>query len=74
MEGVPSSRNYQGGFAASLMVKDLKLASQAAQQAHAVVPLAQAAEGLYAAVAETAPGLDFSAVYQVVYGRTKGGS
>lgn len=70
MEGVPSARGYQGGFAASLMVKDLGLASQAAKQTGTAVPMAQAAEGLYRQVAAEAPALDFSAVYQHVYNGT----
>jgi len=36
----PADRNYEGGFAAGLMLKDLKLAVAAAQDANASVPIA----------------------------------
>jgi 3-hydroxyisobutyrate dehydrogenase len=44
----PSNRDYQGGFATAMMLKDLKLAQEAAAKAGAATPLAAAAEGLYA--------------------------
>lgn len=31
MENVPASRNYDGGFACNLMLKDLKLATEVAK-------------------------------------------
>jgi len=68
MAGVPASRGYAGGFAAELMVKDLGLALQAARQTGSPAPMAERALPLYQAVAERGEGLDFSAVYQVVYG------
>lgn len=67
MEGVPSARGYQGGFAAELMCKDLRLALDAAKSAGAPLPLGEAALGLYQQVAQTEPKLDFSAVYELVY-------
>ena len=39
MEGVPSSREYERGFGAELMLKDLKLAVEAAQAANCKVEL-----------------------------------
>ena len=39
MENVPSSRDYQGGFAVDLMAKDLGLAMEAALESHASTPL-----------------------------------
>lgn len=39
MEGVPSSRDYERGFGSELMLKDLKLAIEAAQSANAKVEL-----------------------------------
>ena len=43
----PSNRNYEGGFMAQLMLKDLKLAMAAAQAAGASVPMGALAENLY---------------------------
>ena len=43
----PADRNYEGGFAAALMLKDLKLAMDAAQEAGAFVPMGDEAEELY---------------------------
>lgn len=33
MQGVPASRDYEGGFGCALMLKDLGLALEAAEQA-----------------------------------------
>ena len=44
----PSDRNYEGGFAAALMLKDLRLAMQAADNNDAYTPMGAAAEELYA--------------------------
>ncbi|BBE32875.1 3-hydroxyisobutyrate dehydrogenase [Sphingosinicella microcystinivorans] len=43
----PSNRDYEGGFAAALMLKDLKLAMEAAAAANAATPLGTQAEALY---------------------------
>lgn len=44
----PANRGYKPGFAASLMLKDLRLAQEAAQAAGAVTPLGAEAAQLYA--------------------------
>src|SRR3954468_15420349 len=44
----PANRGYQPGFAAALMLKDLKLSQEAAQAAGAVTPLGAEATQLYA--------------------------
>ena len=63
----PADNQYQGGFAAALMLKDLKLAMEAAQGAGAQVPMGQRAEELYAAFAEAGNGgLDFSAIIKTL--------
>jgi 3-hydroxyisobutyrate dehydrogenase len=36
---VPSSKNYEGGFATELMLKDLTIATQTAKKANASIPL-----------------------------------
>ncbi len=43
----PADNDYRGGFAAGLMLKDLRLAMDAAEDADAAVPLAQRARALY---------------------------
>jgi 3-hydroxyisobutyrate dehydrogenase len=63
----PADRDYQGGFAAALMLKDLKLAMAAAQDADASVPMGAAAESLYQAFANGGGGgLDFSAIIRML--------
>jgi 3-hydroxyisobutyrate dehydrogenase len=43
----PADHDYEGGFAAALMLKDLKLAMEAAQSAGAYTPMGAEAEELY---------------------------
>jgi 3-hydroxyisobutyrate dehydrogenase len=63
----PADNGYQGGFAAALMLKDLKLAMEAAQSAGARVPMGQRAEELYAQFAEAGHGgMDFSAIIKAL--------
>src|SRR3546814_9208593 len=65
----PSNRDYEGGFATALMLKDLKLAMEAAQAADASVPMGAAAESLYQSFANLggAP-KDFSAIIKLLDG------
>ena len=59
----PADNGYQGGFATALMLKDLKLALDAAKTAGASVPMGARAEELYEKfAAEGNGGLDFSAI------------
>jgi len=59
----PADNGYQGGFASALMLKDLRLAMQAAAEVGAIVPMGERAAALYAAFVETGQaGLDFSAI------------
>ncbi len=63
----PADRNYQGGFATALMLKDLNLAMAAAQDAGAPVPMGHRAAELYAAFAEEGHGgEDFSAIIKTL--------
>ncbi|MGH6888565.1 MAG: 3-hydroxyisobutyrate dehydrogenase [Rhizomicrobium sp.] len=65
----PSNRGYQGGFAAALMLKDLKLSQAAAQSAGAVTPLGAEAAQLYALfTAKGGAGLDFSGIIRMLRG------
>ena len=59
----PADRDYQGGFAAALMLKDLRLAVAAAADAGAQVPMGAKARELYEAMADAGEGgRDFSAM------------
>lgn len=60
----PSDNDYQPGFAADLMLKDLRLALQAAEAADADTPMGRAARDLYAQFVENEDGAgrDFSAM------------
>lgn len=63
----PADRDYQGGFAAALMLKDLKLALAAAQSAGAEVPMGERAEALYQRFVEMGEGgRDFSGIIQML--------
>lgn len=63
----PADHDYQGGFAAALMLKDLRLAMQAAEQAGAATPLGRHATDLYEAfVADGQGGTDFSGIIRTL--------
>lgn len=65
----PANRDYQGGFAAALMLKDLKLALAAASAAGASVPMGAQAEALYQMFANNRGGTqDFSAIIKLLRG------
>jgi 3-hydroxyisobutyrate dehydrogenase len=67
----PADREFQGGFATALMLKDLKLAVEAAQTANASVPMAANAEALYQIFAGLDGGArDFSAIITMLEGRS----
>jgi 3-hydroxyisobutyrate dehydrogenase len=59
----PSNRGYAPGFTAANMLKDLRLAQQAAGATAAATPLGAAAANLYQLLVDSgAGGLDFSAI------------
>ncbi|HYU12248.1 MAG TPA: 3-hydroxyisobutyrate dehydrogenase [Stellaceae bacterium] len=59
----PSNRGYAPGFTAANMLKDLRLAQQAAGATAAATPLGAAAANLYQMLVDSgAGGLDFSAI------------
>jgi 3-hydroxyisobutyrate dehydrogenase len=65
----PANREYAGGFATALMLKDLKLAQGAAQSAGAPTPLGAEAAQLYALFAAKGnAGLDFSGIIRMLRG------
>ena len=69
VESAPSNRDYQPGFAAAMMLKDLRLAKDAATTARAATPMGAQAEALYALMeAAGKGGLDFSGVMKLIEG------
>ncbi|PKP87929.1 MAG: 3-hydroxyisobutyrate dehydrogenase [Alphaproteobacteria bacterium HGW-Alphaproteobacteria-17] len=65
----PADNGYKGGFAAALMLKDLRLAIEAAASVDADVPMGAKARELYEAfVAADQDGRDFSAIIQTLQG------
>ena len=75
VEGVgpasPADRGYDGGFASAMMLKDLKLAQDAAAKVGAATPLGAQAEALYALFANQGYAhRDFSAVLPWLRGQT----
>jgi 3-hydroxyisobutyrate dehydrogenase len=63
----PANRDYEAGFTASMMLKDLRLAQQAAGGSASATPLGAAAANLYQLfVNENTGGLDFSAIYRFI--------
>ncbi|MGB3377275.1 3-hydroxyisobutyrate dehydrogenase [Allopontixanthobacter sediminis] len=58
----PADNGYKGGFATALMLKDLKLAMEAAESAGMETPLGAHAKALYEEFAEGHSDLDFSAI------------
>ena len=73
LDPAPSNRDYQGGFATAMMLKDLKLAQDAAAKAGATTPLGAQAEAMYALFDRMGyGGKDFSAMLQLLRGEAKG--
>ncbi len=64
----PADRDYEGGFAAALMLKDLRLAMEAAESVDAYTPMGAQAEELYARFAEAlgGAGKDFSGIIKMI--------
>jgi 3-hydroxyisobutyrate dehydrogenase len=63
----PADNGYQGGFATALMLKDLKLAMEAAGSVGADVPMGKRAAELYQAFSDAGQGgMDFSAIIETL--------
>ena len=64
----PADRDYEGGFAAALMLKDLRLAMEAARSVDSYTPMGSAAEELYTRFAEAlgGGGKDFSGIIKMI--------
>lgn len=69
VESAPSNRDYAPGFTAAMMLKDLRLASDAAANAKAATPLGAQAEALYALMEQAGKDdLDFSGIMKLING------
>src|SRR6202030_1873220 len=65
----PANRDYQAGFTAAMMLKDLKLAQEAAKAAGAKTPLGAQAAGIYDRyVGAGEGGRDFSGIIRFIRG------
>ena len=63
----PADRDYEGGFAAALMLKDLKLAMEAARESGAYTPMGGEAEELYQRFVDRGGAhKDFSALIKMI--------
>jgi len=65
--GPPVQRKYEGGFASSLMLKDMGLATESGKMLNVRLPLGEKGEEVYAEMLRTKPELatrDFSSVYR----------
>lgn len=69
VETSPANRGYTPGFATAMMLKDLKLAMDAAENSGASTPLGAQAEALYSRFENLGGGSsDFSAIYKFLQG------
>ena len=63
----PADHDYEGGFAAALMLKDLKLADEAAKSVGAYTPMGGEAEELYQRFVDRGGGSkDFSGIIKMI--------
>ena len=66
----PANRDYQAGFTAAMMAKDMRLSQQAAQSAGAVTPLGAAAAQLYGLMNAAGRGQQvFSGIIRLLAGK-----
>jgi 3-hydroxyisobutyrate dehydrogenase len=67
VEASPANRDYAPGFTAAMMLKDLRLAQQAAGATATATPLGAAAVNLYQLFVDRGAGvLDFSGIYRLI--------
>ena len=63
----PANRGYAAGFTAAMMLKDLRLAEQAANATGAATPLGAQAAALYALYCNAGnAGVDFSGIIRMI--------
>ena len=67
LENVPSSHDYQPGFMAKMMLKDLRLGQQAAESVNATIPLGAVATELYELYVDQGnEEVDFSGIFKLI--------
>lgn len=70
IDNVPSNRDYQPGFMAKMMLKDLRLGQHAAESANTVIPLGSVATELYELYVNQGYGeKDFSGIITLLAGK-----
>ena len=70
VEGSAANREYQPGFSAAMMHKDMKLSQAAADQVGVATPLGAEAAALYTLFVNSGNGgLDYSAIVKLIKGR-----
>ncbi len=66
----PANNDYQPGFAVDMMLKDLRLAQEAARSVDAATPLGKDSEEIYGKLSDDGHGgLDFSGVIKMLAGK-----
>jgi len=66
----PANRDYEAGFTAAMMLKDLKLAQEAAKSVRALTPMGAGAAAVYNQYVESGEaGKDFSGIIQLLRGK-----
>ncbi|PCI34019.1 MAG: 3-hydroxyisobutyrate dehydrogenase [Alphaproteobacteria bacterium] len=69
VETSPANNDYKAGFAAAMMLKDLRLAQEAAQSAGVTTPLGQMSRDLYEKFTDmSADDMDFSGIINMLRG------
>src|SRR3546814_12970696 len=69
VDAAPSNRDFKPGFTASMMLKDLALAEDAADSVNATTPLGHHAARLYREYVESGHGaVDFSGIIRMIRG------
>lgn len=73
VEGAPAEKDYQGGFGTALMLKDLRLAMQSAEQVQIEPRMGAVAREIYkgAESTEDCKNRDFSVVFRYIGGESK---
>ena len=70
----PANRDYKAGFTAAMMLKDLKLAQEAARATHAKTPLGAGAAAVYEQFVDSGEGgVDFSGIIRFLREAADGG-
>lgn len=64
IDNVPANHDYMAGFTNQMMLKDLKLATTAAQHYEQELPLTTQAQDLYQDLANSLGTLDFSSIFE----------